>query len=627
MIGPRLPARKAADDAPKRASPTLRERTGVLTRAFEHIAGRDSARDAASDAGPHADPRTLLRGAWAGVRRHVGLVVLFSAAINLLYLSPSIFMLQIYDRVLPSHGLLTLGLISFALVLALGAMSLLDAARSKLLARASLRIERIMAGPVMQEMLAARRGGNASATSGIRDLDAIRGALASPAALGLIDLPWTPLFILVCFMIHFWVGLLALAGSVLILGIALLNERSARAALLEIAARTVQFQSAHDSDVAAAETIHALGAENAMTARRLATRSDLADAQMDAALATANYSAFTRFARQILQSAALGLGAWLAIERQISPGAIVACSILTARAYAPIELIVAGWRQIGLAIGGYRNLDKLLQGARAPTDRTPLPTPEGHIRAEGVFVTAPGTNIPVLNNATFAASPGEVVAIVGPSGAGKTALARVLANATAPRSGAVRIDGARYSDWDPEVLARHIGYLPQRIELFDGTVAENIARFERDSGADPAIVGAKVVEAARLANAHDLILSLPNGYETRLGRGGGGVSPGQAQRIALARALYGPPVVTVLDEPNAHLDAEGDAALTDTLLRCKERGMLSFVVAHRTGVLTAVDRIIVLARGQIAMVGPRDEVLGRLARDRGDEPPRAQVAS
>jgi ATP-binding cassette subfamily C protein len=313
-----------------------------------------------------------------------------------------------------------------------------------------------------------------------------------------------------------------------------------------------------------------------------------------------------------LQSAALGLGAFLAVQREISPGAIIAATILTARAFAPVEQIVGGWRQIGMAFTSYQALRKMFTNAPQSGERTPLPAPTGKLDVEQVSATAPDGRTIALHSAWFQVNPGDVVGVIGPSGAGKTTLARVLANAAVPRSGAVRLDSARYSDWDEESLAHHIGYLPQRIELFDGTVADNIAAFTPKTPETADAIGEKVVAAAILAGAHELILRLPRGYETELGPSGAGISPGQAQRIALARALYDDPCVVVLDEPNSHLDQEGEAALASAIEAVRARKGVAIVIAHRAGIISIVDKLLVMRDGRIVEYGPRQAVIAKL---------------
>jgi PrtD family type I secretion system ABC transporter len=545
------------------------------------------------------------------LRTHFGLILGFSAAINLLYLAPSLYMLQVYDRVIPTSGVLTLVLLSIVLVASLSVLALLDAARSRLMTRTSLRIERIAADAVIEQSMKARRlGVRPQAT--VRDLDTLRQGVTSPAATGLLDIPWTPLFIAICFMIHLWIGALALFGALLIFALALVNERATRDSLSQLSTRAGAFYMAHDTDLNAAETVHALGAGSRLRQRRAHSRASYVDAQTDSSFKGAGYAAATKALRMFLQSAALGLGAYLAVQREISPGAIIAATILTARAFAPVEQIVGGWRQIGQAIAAYAALRAMFAEAKVKQPRTPLPTPTGRIQLEQVAALAPDGRTVSLQNVSFATGPGEIVGIIGPSGAGKTTLARVLANAATVKAGAVRIDGARYADWDEEKLASHIGYMPQRIDLFDGTVAQNIAAYAAtDHDGQPA--GPSIVNAAILAGAHEMILRLPNGYETELGPSGAGISPGQAQRIALARALFGNPALLVLDEPNSHLDADGELALVKAIQAVKERGGQVFVVAHRAGVLAVADKIAVLQEGRIVDFGQRSTVLAKLS--------------
>lgn len=554
----------------------------------------------------------LLKEGPSSLRTHLWLILGFSAAINLLYLAPSLYMLQVYDRVIPTSGVLTLALLSVVLIVSLAVLALLDAVRARLLARAALRVERIASDAVIEANMRARRAG-AQPAANARELDNLRQGITSPAAIGLLDIPWTPLFIFICFVIHFWIGVLALGGAFVIFGLALINERASRDALTHLSAKAARFYIAHDTDLNSAETIHALGADRRMRERRGRARADYVGAQTATAFSGAGYSAATKAVRMLLQSAALGLGALLAVERQISPGEIIAATILTARAFSPVEQIVGGWRQIGLAVAAYNNLQRMFADAKARPQRTPLPDPEGRIQVEQVVATAPDGRMIALQGASFTAGPAEIVGIIGPSGAGKTTLARVLANAAVPKAGAVRLDGARYADWDDEALARHIGYLPQRIELFDGTVAENISTFAPQVDERGEAVGPHVVEAAIQAGAHEMILRLPNGYETELGPGGAGVSPGQAQRIALARALFRNPRIVVLDEPNSHLDQDGEAALVSAIEGIRARGGLVFIVAHRAGVLNIVDKIMVLRDGRIIEYGPRAAVLAKIS--------------
>lgn len=547
----------------------------------------------------------------AGLRTHVWLIVGFSAAINLLYLAPSLYMLQVYDRVIPTSGVLTLVLLSVVLIGSLAVLAVLDALRSRLLVRAALRMERGANDVVREAHWRARRLGEQPIATA-RDVDTLRQGITSPAAVGVLDLPWTPLFVLVCFVIHFWIGLLALAGAVLIFGLALVNERATRGALTSLTAKAARYYISHDSDLNVADTIHALGVGQRLAQKRGAARADYIGAQTDASFKGAGYAAATKALRMLLQSAALGLGAYLAVEREISPGAIIAATILSARAFAPVEQIVGGWRQLAMGLTAYRAIQRLYKEYKAPSTHTPLPDPEGRIQIENVAALAPDGRTVALQGVNAAVSPGELIGIVGPSGAGKTTLARVLANAVPVRGGAIRLDGARYADWDDAALARHIGYLPQRIDLFDGTIAQNIAMFE--SGGD----ATRIVDAAIKAGAHEMILRLPRGYETELGQSGAGISPGQAQRVALARAFYGDPKVIVLDEPNSHLDQEGENALVTALEGVRARSGVAFVIAHRAGVLAIVDKIMVLKDGRLIEFGPRAAVIAKLSGGRTD---------
>jgi ATP-binding cassette subfamily C protein len=574
--------------------------------------------DAANDAGPPAgstlalSPHETMQSAMRAISGHVGLVFALSAAINILYLAPSIYMLQVYDRVLVSSSILTLIFLSLALAITLAALSGLDGLRARILSRMGLRLDLRLSGMLIGHSVDARGRGRTDVTA-MRDLDTLRQTLASPASATIMDLPWTPLYILVCFVVHFWVGMAALGGTAILLGLAFFNERASRDSLKVVAEHAPAYFNALEADMRVADTARAIGLREPLIRRRSSERVRFLRAQMESAFVAARYSSLTKFFRLALQSGVLGLGAYLAIKQEITPGAIIACTILTTRAMAPIEQIIGAWRQVSQGRSAFLNLEKQLSETEAPRERTALPAPNGPISVEGVTAKPPGAERPSLFQITLRANPGDIVGIVGPSGAGKSTLARVLGNAAIPEQGHVRIDGARYADWDPDLLSAHIGYLPQNVDLMNGTVAENISRFARDRGRDAADVSAEVIRAAKAAGAHDMILRLPMAYETPIGAGGRGLSSGQSQRVGLARALFGAPRVLVLDEPNAHLDAEGEAALVDALLEAKGRGAISFVVAHRAGLINVADKLLVLNEGRLVQYGPREQVAAALA--------------
>jgi ATP-binding cassette subfamily C protein len=376
------------------------------------------------------------------------------------------------------------------------------------------------------------------------------------------------------------------------------------------------------ADVAQGETARSLGMQEALVQRQLRQRQTMSEAVNTSTRSSAGYSASTKFTRLVLQSAALALGAFLALKQDISAGGIIASSILTSRAYAPLELIVGAWRQFEQGRSAYRVVNDVLKATENPREYTTLPAPRGELTLEQVGVKSPGGERILLYGANFKVPAGEIVGVIGPSGAGKTTLIRTVAGAILPDTGAVRLDGAKLTDWPSDTLGRHIGYLPQDVGLFSGTIAENISRF--DTG-DPAIVDRAIVDAAKAAGVHELILALPKGYDTEIGANGRGLSAGQAQRVALARALYGDPVLIVLDEPNAHLDADGENALITTLKAARDRGATSVVVAHRTGFMNIADKLVVVNDGRIEAYGPREQIVARM--QSGGQGPRPVVVS
>lgn len=565
-----------------------------------------------SSQAPHRPPPSLSAAIHA-CRRHLVFAGAFSALVNILYLAPTLYMLQVYDRVVPTRGELTLLFLTLALILALGALSLLDWARSRILVRAGARLERTLAGAVLDAGLSRRRSGrDALASNAMREFDTLRAVLTGPAILALFDAPWAPIYILVSFMINPLLGSLSLVGALILFALAYLNDKATKGALHRANEAASAGYLSQQYSVTHADTVRALGMRRAMVERHLRERQATGAQQLQANFAASGLTSLSRFVRIALQSIALGLGAYLAINQKVSAGGIFAASLLIGRALSPIDLLLGSWRSLGQAREAYRNLGELLPEPAATPAHTALPPPTGVLEAEHLVVMRPGGEGAILNDISFAVSAGEVVGVIGPSGAGKSTLARVLANAAQADRGLVRFDGAETSQWDPERLAGHIGYMPQETTLFAGTIKQNISRFNAFVSEAAEDVDRKAIAAARLAGAHELILHMPNGYDTPLGWGGRGLAAGHAQRIALARALYGDPAILLLDEPNAHLDAEGEAMLTTAIAACKARGASVLIVAHRTGVLSAVDKLMMLRDGRLEMYGPRDEVIKRL---------------
>jgi PrtD family type I secretion system ABC transporter len=537
----------------------------------------------------------------------------FSALLNLLYLAPTLYMLQVYDRVVPSRGHLTLLFLTAVLAFALLTLSLLDAVRSRLFVRASVSLDRQLAGAILDATLAQpRERGDVLTRQAMREFDILRQTITGGALMSLFDAPWIPIYLLVCFLLNPLLGVVVVVGGALLLGITWLNERATKSRLLRANEAGNYAYVSQEQSAGAADVVRALGMRQAMVVRHLAERESAGRLQTEASFATGGYLAMTRFVRLFLQSLALGVGAWLAIDGHLSPGAIFAASFLVARALSPLEGVLGAWKNLGQARNAWRTLNDLLQ--RAPsTALTTLPSPQGAIEIERLVVMKPRGDGAILQGIGFRIAAGEVVAVIGPSGAGKSTLLRTLAGAGGAYSGAIRFDGAEMRDFDAERLAQRIGYLPQDTALFSGTVKENVARFSTYLGGNKDGVDEQVIEAARACGAHDMILRLEDGYDTVLGWGGRGLSAGQAQRIAMARALFGEPRLLMLDEPNAHLDTDGESLLIETLRRQKAREVTVLIVAHRSGVLAAVDRLMVLRDGRIEMFGPRDEVLARLA--------------
>jgi ATP-binding cassette, subfamily C, type I secretion system permease/ATPase len=553
-------------------------------------------------------PRVLAE-ALADCRQHFIAAAVFSLLINILYLAPTLYMLQVYDRVVPTGGKTTLLFVTMALALALLTLSILDMVRNRLLVRASQRIDALLAPRILKQMMAKDSG---AAGQAMRDFDLVRSAIATPTVAAMFDAPWTPVFLLTAFMLHFWIGMLAVVASILLVTLAWFNQRATQKKM-EVA--TSAMAAAHNSQQAIAvhgTTVKGLGMTGAMVERQLGHRRLALANMISAQFGGGKLTATSRFFRLFVQSVALGLGALLAIAGDISGGAIIASSVLLSRALQPIESIIGGWSSLGSARAGARRLSRALENLDEERIYTVLPAPEGVLQVEEVGLRGRDGRT-VLVGVSFRADPGKILGIIGPSGSGKTTLGKILIGALQPTIGTVRIDGARLTDWEQDELGKHIGYMPQEPSLFEGTIKENIARFSRGRGSEEAKkIDEAVVSAAMDAGVHELILQLPQGYDTTLGLMGAGLSAGQAQRMALARALYGEPRLLVLDEPNAFLDQNGEEALLGAITKARARGATVIVIAHRRGVLAAADRLLVLEEGRPKMIGPAVEVVARL---------------
>lgn len=566
------------------------------------------------------DRGSPLAAALRAARGHFWSAALFSGLVNILYLAPSLFMLQVYDRVVPTRGGATLVLLIVALIVALGVFAILDLVRMRLLLRASMRLEKQAAPAILRRVLGAHRATAAQRTVALRQFDTVRGTLTGPAIIALFDAPWAPLYILVCFLLHAWIGALAVAAMVLLILVTFLGERATQHGLTQAGEWTGALGRSQDYSVAAAEVGCALGMREAMVRRHLIERARVVDRQGDVAATSSGFLAVTKFLRLLFQSLALALGAWLAIRQSISAGAIFAASLLIGRALQPVEQILGAWRSVLGARAAYRGLSAFLAEDDMAVTRTALPAPQGRIEVSGLTVRVPGSDRTILKEVSFSVRPGEVIALVGPSGAGKSTLLRALVGAIVPDAGEVRIDGARIADWDRETLGRHTGYMPQTPTLFPATVHANISRFQGAFAEGFAALDAAVIDAAQRAGAHEAILHLPQGYDTLLSiREDGGLSAGQRQLVALSRALFGKPRLLFLDEPNAHLDMSGEAMLLEMLSQARAQGVTVVVSTHRTGLLQAADRIMLLRDGEVQFIRNRDEAL------RPQQPPAAPM--
>ncbi len=545
--------------------------------------------------------RQSLRASW---RLFVSSFI-FSIFVNALMLTGPIYMLQVYDRVIGSRSRETLFALTILVAFLYLMMGVLDYARGRVMARAGARFQALLDYRVFSAVLkqAGLAAGRLGPNTGLRDLEAVQRLFSSPALFAVFDVPWTPIFLLGIFIFHPWLGYLAVGGGILLVFITFLNQIMTKRAVAAANMATAQADQFADAARAEAELVQSLGMRNAMFDRWLRFRARSLDQTILSSDLTGTFSSATKTLRLFLQSAMLGLGAYLVLRNELTAGAMIAGSILLGRALAPIEMAIGQWPLVQRAHTGWKRLSELLEKSPQEPQHTPLPPPRAILDVQQLTVIPPGEKHAALRMINFRLEPGTALGVIGPSGAGKSTLARALTGVWPPAGGKIRLDGAATEQYDPDVLGGYMGYLPQRVTLFDGTIAENIARMSVTPDAE------QVVAAAKLAGAHDMILHLPDGYDTRVSPMGGRLSGGQIQRVGLARALYGDPVILVLDEPNSNLDSIGSDALNNAIRDLKKRGKSVIIMAHRPAAIAECDLLLVIEDGMRRAFGPRDEVL------------------
>ncbi|KAA5595743.1 type I secretion system permease/ATPase [Blastochloris sulfoviridis] len=555
-----------------------------------------------------ADAHPAVAAALSSCRRAFWSVALFSAVVNLLMLTGPLYMLQVYDRVLVSRSVPTLVALTVLLVGAYAFQGMLDIIRSRVVLRIGALFERQIGGEVHGAVvrLAVGAGRSGEALQPVRDLDQIRSFMSSAGPIAIVDLPWMPIFLGVCFLIHPALGLLSVAAAAMLVGATVLTARKTREFGSTVARDTGTRQALVEATRRNAESALAMGMSEDLKSRWISASQTYLTAMGLATDAVSSYGSVTKVLRLLAQSAILGLGAYLVIQNELSAGAMIAASIMMGRALAPVESAIANWRSFQQARDSIRRLSQALTRTAVPRPATELPPPAHELAVEQVTVVAPGTARPIVSNIAFSLSAGDALGVIGPSGTGKTSLVRTLVGVWPAARGVIRLDRAALDQWDMTRLGRHVGYLSQTVDLFDGTVAENIARM----GLAPD--SAAVLRAAKAAGAHDMILHLPDGYDTRIGDGGAVLSGGQRQRVALARALFGDPFLVVLDEPNSNLDTEGEEALQAAIGDLRARGMIVIMVAQRPSMLSHCNKLLYLAAGTQQAFGRTEDVLKRV---------------
>ncbi|WP_316175023.1 MULTISPECIES: type I secretion system permease/ATPase [unclassified Bradyrhizobium] len=543
-------------------------------------------------------------------------VGVMSCIINLLYLTGSIFMLEVYDRVLPSRSVPTLiGLVLLAAGLYL-AQGVLDLIRGRVLGRIGTALDESLNARVFDTIvrLPLTVGRRNEGLQPLRDLDNVRAFLGSQGPSAFFDLPWLPLYLAICFAFHVLIGVTALAGAIVLVILTLVTEYLTREPAKQAMGLAAQRNDLATASRRNAEVLVAMGMAGRLLQRWSETNEKYLAGNQRASDVAGGLGAIAKVLRMMLQSSVLAVGAYLVIHQEATAGIIIASSILSGRALAPVDLAIAHWKSFVTARQSWRRLNQLLQAMPARPAPTLLQPPASRLSVEGISIAAPGDQKVVVQDVTFALSAGQGLGIIGPSASGKSSLVRALVGVWRPGRGHVRLDGAALDQWSSDELGRHIGYLPQDVELFAGTVAQNICRFDPQASAD------SIIAAAKDAGVHDMIIKMRDGYDTQVGEQGAALSAGQAQRVALARALYGNPFLIVLDEPNSNLDTEGDEALTRAVRAARGRGAIVVVVAHRPIGIEAVDQILVMKDGRMQAFGPKETVLAQVLQPRPTAP-------
>ena len=546
----------------------------------------------------------------------------FSLFVNALMLVPSFYMLQVYGRVVTSGSITTLVMLTIIMTVLMVTMGSLEWVRSRIMVRLSTKLDVLLSRDVYRASFkrALDSGGMDASAQPLNDLTGLRQFLTGNGLFAFFDAPWLPVYIGVMFLFHPWFGWVAIASAIVLLCLAFVNEKLTGKSIAEANKQNIAASLYTTKNLRNAEVIESMGMLHTLMGRWGQRQKKVLQLQSEASDHGGLVSNMSKTFRMLVQSLILGLGAYLAVKQEITPGLMIAGSILLGRALAPIDLMIGSWKGFISARSQYSRLNEILDLQQAEPQRMALPPPEGHVLVENLIVSAPGSKTPILKNISFAVQAGSVVGIIGPSASGKSTLARALLGVWAPQHGVVRLDGADINNWDKQELGPYVGYLPQDIELFEGSISENIGRFGE-------IESEKVIAAAKTAGVHEMILQLPNGYDTVIGSDGVNLSGGQRQRVGLARAIYGKPRLIILDEPNSNLDEVGERALAQAIQEIKATGATIFIITHRTNILAQLDRLLVMSTGTIAMYGPRELVMAELNKQQqAAQQPAAQAA-